>query len=205
MIAACSKKNDPIANAREAAKDKDLQNKTFVSDCSAKPLDALITGLQTGLQAKAASSKISYKFTGANVTRKTEVYSTTDCTGDAAYTFVEAGTFSINKDQKHKSNDGGYLIDFDYDNLKVTVISEDGIKVANSSNLCGAKDWTASKERDVTAQAKDANCYASPLPRHVSNRYRVDANVLQLGTGSKGDTKDQKRPDHLEATKYTAK
>lgn len=199
LIGACSK------NVREAAKDKDLQNKTFVSECTPKPLEAFVTSLETLFDGKTAGYKTSYKFTGANVNRKTEVYSTLNCTGDAAYTFDESGTISINKDQKYKSNDGGYLIDIDYDKLLVKVISEEGIKVANSKKLCGFADWTASKERDVTKQSNDIKCYNSPLPRHVANLYRVDANVLYLGTSSKGDTKDSKRPSSLDSTKYTAK
>jgi hypothetical protein len=205
LVAACSKKNDPIANAREAAKDKDLQG-TFVSECSTKPLSAVFTGLMTGLQAKVASSRVTYNFTGANTSVKTENYSSGDCTGDAAFTYEEKGTFSVNKDQKYKSNDGGYLIDVDYDNLKVTMVSDEGIKVANATKLCGISDWAQNKERDVSAQAKDASCYNSPIPRHVSNRYRVDDKVLYLGTAAKGDTRDNQRPAHLDmGTKYRAK
>jgi len=44
LVAACAKKNDPVANVKEAAKDKDLQG-TFTSDCQSKPIDASVAAL----------------------------------------------------------------------------------------------------------------------------------------------------------------
>ena len=206
LLSACSKKaDDVIQNAREAAKDKDLQEKTFVSECSATPIEALLTGLFTLFKASVKGQTTAYRVEGARITRTTTAYSAANCSGDPAFTFLEKGTVSINKDEKYRSNDGGYLIDFDFDKLSVSIGDDAGVKVADGIKLCGLADWTTKSDREVTQQSKDVNCYGSALPRHVSNRYKLDGNILYLGTPTKGETTDSQRPASLSTTRYTAK
>jgi hypothetical protein len=205
LVGACSKKNDPVANVRQAAADRDLQ-KTFSSDCQATPGEAIATGIGTLFQGKNAGQKVTYKFTGANVSKKTEVYSTTNCTGDANYTLTESGTFTVHKDANKKTNDGGYPIDLKFDKMQVNIVSDVGAKTANEKNLCGAKDWAPGKDRDVTKQAQDNACAQTKIPRTVANIYRVDNNVLTLGSDtSNKDVPDKQRPASLDKTKYTAR
>ena len=208
VLGACQKdrNNDPVANVREAAKDKDLQGKTFTSECSIKPLDAIVTGLMTGGESSVKSQQVAYRFDLANVIRQTRLYNSTDCTGDSAYNFEEAGTMNIETDPNKKSNDQGRNIELDYKTVKATVTSDAGVTAANATKLCGIADWAPNKARDITAQAKDLNCYAAQVPRHVSNIYRVDNSVLFLGSQSKGSVAPNERPSSLDMTvKYTAK
>jgi hypothetical protein len=201
MLTACPKKNNPAANIKEAIRDKDLQEKTFVSECSVKPGDALLTGVLTGFQSSIKGQQVAYRFSGARVTRTTRLFNTADCSGDAALTFEEKGTIDINK--KEKTNDGGYNINLDFNNLKVAMATDAGATAANSVKLCGSADWAPKQTRDVTPQAKDTNCYGATLPRHVANIYRVDAGTLYLGTATTGATKDSQRPTSLDlGTKY---
>lgn len=205
LIAACSKdkNNNPVTNAQEAAKDKDLQLKTFVSDCSIKPLEALLTGIFSGGQSSVKGQRVAYRFEGANVTRTTRLFNTADCSGDAAFTFEELGTIKIDKNQK--TNDGGYNIDLDYNKVKVAMATDAGRVAANAIKMCGAADWAAKQTRDVTAQAKDVGCYGAALPRHISNIYRVDAKTLFMGTQSKGSNTARERPSSLNMSdKYIA-
>jgi hypothetical protein len=204
LFSACgkNKNNDPFVNNDQAAKDRDLQGKNFASPCSVSALDAILTGILTGGTAAIQAEQIVYRFDGANVTRTTHLYTNTSCTGDTAVSFVETGDVSLRPDTR--TNDGGKYIDIDYKNLQVTTVTDDGVKAANAIHLCGATDWSANSKRDETAQAKDVLCYGAALPRHNSNVYRVDANVLYFGAQTKADNNDSERPGSLDfGTKYT--
>jgi len=203
MAVACDKdnNNNPIDNVREALEEKDLQNKTFQSECNLEPLDAILTGILTGGQASVKSSRTQYRFVGANITRTTILYAQTDCVGDA-FTFNETGAFNVSKNQK--TNDGGYFIDINFNKLMLKMDSDVGVQSANAIKLCGASDWAVGQEREVTAQAKDMSCYGATVPRTDLNIYRVDeGNVLYLGTPSKDS--NQARPTSLSKVKYTGK
>jgi hypothetical protein len=205
LVAACGKdrNNDPIANANEASKDRDLQGKNFASSCSIKPLDAVLTGILTGGNAVIKGAKTVYRFDGANVSRTTRLYTTADCSGETAVSFEERGEIDIKKDQK--TNDGGKFIDIQYKTLKVSAANDAGATAANSIKLCGASDWAAKQVRDETANSKDMTCYGAQVPRQNANVYRVDANILYLGTQTKASTDASQRPSTLNmADKYTA-
>jgi hypothetical protein len=190
---------NPVAAVAEASKDKDLQ-KTFQSECSIEPTTALMTALMSLGQASVKSSRVLYQFTGNNITRTTAFYNTMDCKEDA-YIFRERGVFKI--DEKQKTNDGGKHIDFDFRTLTLVVHTENGVKAANDTKLCGKSDWSAnSKEQDVTKSSKDVSCYGQEVPRKMPNVYRVDAGNLYLG--NPGD-KTGERPATLSNVKFTAK
>jgi hypothetical protein len=202
VVAACAKKSDPIANAKQVVSDPALQEKTFVSDCSAKPTDAIVTGILSGFKSAIQGQRLAYRFSGNRVTRTTRLFNSTDCSGDAALTFEEKGTIDINK--KQKTNDGGYNINLDFDDLKIAMATDAGATAANAVKLCGSADWAAKQTRDVTPQAKDVNCYGAQVPRHLANIYRVDAGTLYLGTTTTVANKDSQRPTSLDmGTKYT--
>jgi hypothetical protein len=198
VCASCNKdrNTNPITNAQEFAKDRDLQGKTFVASCSATPITGLTTGLATGLQSSLKSEQVTYRFEGANVTHTTRWFESTDCSGDAGLTFEELGDIKIDKNQK--TNDNGYNIDMSFNKVKVKISTQQGASAANGISMCGIKDWNAGQERDVTAQSKDISCYNNKVPRQVLNIYRVDANNLMLGTDAKGDV--TKRPTSLNMT-----
>lgn len=193
-LSACqNRNNDPVANAKEAAKDRDLQ-KTFMSECSFKPIDAIVSGLMTEGKASVKSQVVSYSFEGANVIRTTELYTSTDCTGEAAVAFEEAGDIRIGDE---RTEDGARTIEMNFKTLDAVVKSEKAAIAANEAKLCGVTDWSAGKSRDVQNHAKDVLCYNAEVPRQVSNIYRVDNNVLYLGTSSKDSVKPEDRPESL--------
>ncbi len=206
-IAGCQKNrnNDPIRNAEEASKDRELQ-KTFTSECSIKPLDAIVTGLMTAGKSSVKSGQVSYRFDGVNVVRQTRLYTSADCSGDVAVTFEEAGTIKIDKESRGRNNnDNAREIEMDFDSLTAVVLTKENAEAANTARLCGLSNWEANKERDVTAQSEDVLCYNAKVPRHVSNIYRVDDGVLYLGTVTKGSVSKEERPTSLSSTKYTSK
>lgn len=213
LVAACSKKNDPIQNARVAAKDKDLQAKSFVA-CDNTPLKEFGSLLDKGIEvvkgkldpnaadpnaAKAAltaSHKTTYKFEGANVHRITETYGQANCKGDPNYTITEGGTFDLNHNPDAKSNDNGYPIDFKIDKLTVKINTDPGAANANNNELCGAKDWAKNKEKEVTTQTE--KCIGGlKLPLDLAARYRVDGKNLQLAGAGWTSTTDKDRPKTL--------
>jgi hypothetical protein len=223
LIAGCAKKNDPIANIKEAAKDKDLQG-TFTSDCQTKPLDASVAALiaayskvapatptsQNSANANGTSatsqgipktSKVSYSFTGARVKKTTTFYTDEKCQSQAGL-YEEDGTIDI--DKGHKTNDGGYNINMDFKNLKGNVTNPETANIANTLKVCGVTDWAGNQKlRDVTGHSKDLSCANTPLPRHVANIYRVDAGTLYLGTQTKSANLDKDRPASLDmGTKF---
>lgn len=189
---------------REAAKDPDLQGKNFVSSCQLKPLDAVLTGVLTGGNASIKGAQTVYRFDGANVSRTTRLYTTSDCSGETAISFEEMGEMKLDPD--HRTNDQGKFIDIDYKKVKATAANQAGAEVANAVGLCSAKDWAPKQTRDVTAQAKDMSCYGAQLPRHNSNVYRVDANILYFGSQSKASNDASSRPSTVNfGDKYTAR
>lgn len=198
LFTACAKdkQNDPIRNITEAAKDRDLQDKNYQGACTLKPLDAILSGILTGGEAPLKASRTSYRIEGANITRTTQLFVAGDCQGDAAIQFEELGEVDIRKDQK--TADGGQSIDIDYKTVNAKVINEDGVKAANAIGLCEATDWVKDQERDVTGAADKVNCYNASLPRHNSNIYRVDNNVLYFGTQSKASSQPEDRPTSLD-------
>lgn len=204
LLVACGKdgNKNPFENAAEAAKDKDLQGKTFESECSVEPIGAIIDGLLTGFDAAGKSTRVQYRFDGANVARTTVLFTDVDC-ADEALRFEERGEFDINKDKKTK--DGGYNLDMKFRGVYVTVADANGIEIAKGRELCGATDWTAGEEREVTAKAEDINCYNAKVPRNDVNIYRVDADVLYLGQSGKDEVGANERPSSLDSRKYTSR
>lgn len=213
LVAACSKKNDPIQNARVAAKDKDLQAKSFVA-CENTPLKELGSLFEKGVDmvagkadpkaALSASHKTTYKFEGANVQRKTETYGQANCQGDPSYTLTESGTFDVNHNNDAKSNDVGYPMDIKLDKLMVKINSDPGAANANKNELCGFKDWSKNQEKTVTDQAE--KCIGGlKLPLDLAARYRVDGKNLQLAGAGLTPTTDKDRPKTLTGSPvYTA-
>lgn len=205
VLAACGDDKDPIADAVQASKDKDLQGQNFQSECQIKPLDALLTGILSGGQASIKSSTTTYRFDGSAITRTTALYTSLDCTGDNAIRMEEQGEFDINPDAK--TQDLGKQIDIEYKQLLVSTVTEDGAQAANALGLCAANDWTSNGEqRDQTSHSADLNCYGAALPRKLANIYRVDAGVLYLGTQNNSASSASDRPQQLDMnTKYTSK
>lgn len=204
VLAACGGNSNPVQNAVEATEDPALQAKTFTSKCSVTPVGAVLTGLFTGGAAAVKSSATSYRFTGANVTRKTEVFQSADCTGEAALEFSEIGAFDILDD--NKTADGGRLIDMDFKKLEVTVKNDAGLKVANAVSLCGTNNWSDNQKADVTTKSEDVNCYNAKVPRMQANIYKLEGSVLYLGTMSKDPVAKSARPASLDRSQgYTAK
>jgi hypothetical protein len=204
-LAACAPKsnNDPVANARVASTEPDLQDKIFRGQCSLKPLQSIATGIATGGDAAIKSAREQYQVVGANITHTTSSYATLDCSGPETLVFNETGTVSINAE--NKSADLGKSIDIKMNVLKVRIGSDAGALIANGIKLCGAADWAASNEREVTANSADATCYRKLVPSQDANIYRLlDANTLVFGKKDLLDRNDT-RPDTLDQdTKYIA-
>jgi len=182
LMIACERghKRNPVAAASEAAKDPDLQKKTWQAECSNELKRAIATGVASGFQAAVKSSRQQFKFSGNNMTLVTTYYIQQNC-AEEAWQFEESGTFKIDKDKK--SNDGGTNIDFDLRELTLRVISQSGSVAANGINLCDKKDWAAnSKKMEVNKPSKNPTCYAAEVPRKIPNIYRIDGDSLVLGS-----------------------
>lgn len=204
LLVGCNKRHhdkyNPVKNIKEAAKDKDLQEATFSSECRVKPVGALVSGLFTEGKVAVKGEQVSYRFDGANVLKKTRYFIASDCSGDSVFSFQESGTFKIDKDQK--TNDGGHNVDLEFNELKGLPTAEPGVAVANAVKLCGITNWVQGEEKDVRPQSADLNCYAAKVPRKVLNVYRVDDGNLYLGVV----TASSERPSKLDLTqKYASK
>ena len=92
-----------------------------------------------------------------------------------------------------------------YVTLNVTVLSAEGVTVANAVHLCNAADWSQNSQRDETGSAQATNCLGSQMPRHDANLYRVDSNTLYLGAQPTSTTTPDERPQSLDlGTQYHA-
>lgn len=200
LFTACSEDDnngDILNNIEEAAKDRDLQDKNFITPCTTTVLEAVLTGILTGGDAAIKAQRVQYRFEGDNVTRTTFLFSESDCTSDVAIQFREVGDFKLDTD--NKSADGGKFIDVDFKQLSAQVISQAGLEVANSIGFCGASDWVAgAAERDVVANSADLTCYSAPVPRHNANIYRLDeGKVLYFGPQTTSNNDGTTRPTSL--------
>lgn len=202
FLSACKdRKRNPIEHVREAAKERDLQNRTFVSSCSVKPIEALVTAFASGGQSAIKASQTSYRIIGSVITHTTNFYDNGDCSGEAAIVFTEIGDIDINKDKK--TNDGGYNMDINFSSVRAVAQTTSGVTAANSVNLCGRSEWGKNKDYDVTAHASDATCYNGRVPRKVYTVYRVDADTLYWGPNMNAGAPISERPSSLNmATKY---
>jgi hypothetical protein len=194
-----AKKDQPVPGAGDAAK-KD-QPTPGAGDAAKKDQPAPGAGDAAKAQAPAGEAaiikgqRVAYLVSGANITRTTRYFVSADCAGDAALTLEEKGTITLDKNQK--TNDGGYNIDIDYNKLEVKISTKEGAEAASRVKFCGHEDWAVDQIRDVTAKAKEVNCYGAPVPRHISNIYRVDANILYFGPMVKANTTKEERPKIL--------
>lgn len=207
VLAGCPKNssNNPIANVKEALADKDLQGKNFVSNCEATPSEGLYTSVFSGTDAAIGSSQVTYRFEGANVHRISRFYHSVDCQGDALMSIQENGDIKINTDQNNKTNDGGKVIDMQFNNAKATIDTDAGAKAANGIKMCGISDWNKAKEVDVTAHAAEAQCANVKMPRKLSNVYRVDAGKLYLGSDATKTDVNTRPSKVMSGPEFTAK
>lgn len=202
FLSACKdRKKNPIEHVREAAKERDLQNRTFASSCSVKPIEALITALASGGHSSIKSSRTSYKVIGSIVTHTTNFYDNGDCNGEPAIVFTEVGDINIDKDKK--TNDGGYHIDIQFSSVRAVAQTSEGVTAANAVELCGKTDWAKNKDYDVSNRSAEATCYSTRVPRKVYTIYRVDADTLYWGPNMNAGAPIAERPSSLNmAVKY---
>lgn len=204
LIGACARNTDPVDTAVEASEDPALQAKDFVGACSLKPIDAVLTGILTGGAAAIKSAATVYRFEGADISRKTYLYTATNCTGEAALVFTESGAFDILAD--NKTADGGKFIDMDFKRLDVRIESAEGLTVANAISLCGSNAWSLDQDAEVTTKSAEVSCYNAQVPRKVANIYMLDGGSLYLGTPTKDPVGEFARPSALDKTQvYTAR
>lgn len=194
-----SNKN-PIANAREAAEDKDLQGKTFRGECDVRVIDGILSAIVTGGKFNVSSARQQYQFVGANVTHTTLFYEAPNCEGDEAVVFRETGSIDINP--KKRGEDQSKFINMKMDKLTMVASNEAGVKIANEAKLCGREDWAAGQDHEVTGDAAKLNCYRKDLPVQEFNVYRLDSGDLFLGDPS---TKEESRPQQADmSVKYSS-
>ncbi len=183
VFAACSKDNDtnsnPIDNLKQAAKETELQGKTFQGECSLRPLDAIATGIATAGETAIKSAREQFLFEGANLSHSTLVYTSTDCSGPEALVYQENGSFEIHDDQK--TADDAKAMDIKYETLTVKTVSNDGVTVANAVKLCGVEEWSTNMEQNVTAKSEDTNCYRVKVPNQDANVYKLENGNLFFG------------------------
>jgi hypothetical protein len=196
MSAACAKENSSSVseNVQQAARDPSLQAKTFVGDCRTLTLTAVSTGILTGQAVK--STRTSYLFDGAGVTRGTQYFAEANCQGGIAANFKEFGSFNLIREKK--SADEGVFIDMNFDKLKISVDNEAGLKVAQGLSLCGVNDWQLGQEREVTARSGDVTCHNLALPRAEKNIYKLEGTTLFLGNQTMALRSPEGRPTSLD-------
>jgi hypothetical protein len=202
ILSACGpgSNTDLADNVREAAKDKELQDKTFRGECSYKPLDTIISGIATRGDTSIKSAREQYEFTGANFQHVTSLYTTKDCSGAESIVFQESGSFKI--DETKKSADSGKYITMEFNKLHVKIGNQDGANIAQASKLCGTPEWGLNEEKDVTGNAFRISCYRQPVPSVDETIYHVDGNTLVFGEKIGRSTE---RPTSLDMkTKYIA-
>lgn len=196
VTAACNKDTNPIANVIEASEAPDLQQKNFTSKCSVTPIDAIISGILTGGSAAMKSTSTVYRFQGEGLTRTTNIFESSDCSGEVAIVFVEEGKFDVLDD--NTTPDGAKLVNFNYEKVSVKIQNQKGVEAANAISLCGTNNWSDNQEADVTTKAADLTCYNATVPRLVANIYKLEGSALYLGTPAKDGVGEASRPTSLD-------
>ncbi|MBX3019844.1 MAG: hypothetical protein KF767_18295 [Bdellovibrionaceae bacterium] len=196
LTAACNRNTDPVSNVVEASEDPGLQQKNFTSKCSITPIDAIVSGILTGGDAAMKSTSTVYRFQGEGLTRTTNIYESSDCSGEVALVFTETGKFDILDD--NQTPEGARLVNFGYEKVTLKVQNAKGVEAANALSLCGTNNWVDNQEADVTTRAADLTCYNATVPRLVANIYKLEGSILYLGTPSKDGVGEASRPTSLD-------
>ncbi len=216
-VACQHRSDDPIENAKEAAKDKDLQG-TFVGACTQRPLDEILADYGKVFSGDKPATALtrpgvvpnrlqtSYTFSGAKLTRETRLYDNGECAKDPVITFTESGTFTGETDPNKLNNDKSRNIEMDFTKLEASVVAAH-VDIANQVGFCGLKDWAADgQKREITAEnAAKPSCYNAKVPkRHVSNVYKIikkdETTSLALGTTTKAEVAAKDRPAKVDET-----
>ena len=186
LAVACNRSStndNPVQNVQEAVKETSLQEKAFLGDCQAKPINEIATGLLTLGEASVKSQRVQYKFAGAHVTRTTRLYAMADCADVEALTFEEFGEFTIHENQR--TSDSGTFIDFNFQKVELVMAHQAGVIIANRIGVCNMTNWNINDRRDVTGAAHEVTCYNTDVPRQEFNLDKVAAKLRASEIGRK--------------------
>lgn len=164
--------------AKTVTGERDLQGRTFISDCFTQAVEGHAPSLLTGW-APLRSSQSSYSVSGHEIKHMIKIYDNSDCQGDPAFVFDEVGEITF--EDSEKTSEATTPVMVSYKTLNGKPGNLYGAWIANSKSLCGHEDWATAYSLDVTAKAYDQECYAAPVPREIRTSYRLDGNVLSWG------------------------
>lgn len=130
----------------------------------------------------AKAYRIRLNFKDHDVERTTTYYSTRDCTGAPAFSFIEKGVY---EESDEPGSDETYSIDFHYRTLQAVVHSNLGKHFADREilGLCGIRKWKLNRVVNVTAESARLNCYMTKVPREVHDFFQLEKTMLYFGRG----------------------
>jgi hypothetical protein len=182
VLSACQhsadRNNNPITNAKEASKDRDIQG-TFVGKCStaiSNDPGTFFSALLNG-QVVLKSAQISYQISGVNIYRKNTYFSSSDCHKDSAIFSTEELGEKNTTDEKTAGN--LKLMTIDWKHLFVTIDSDNGATYANTYKLCDKTSWKVGENTKVDETANKSTCFKLDKAKNKVG-YRVDNSQLSL-------------------------
>jgi hypothetical protein len=175
---ACDSVNNAVNNAEAGVQAQELQHSWQQNNCASIGSLKLI----------GASIQTSYQFSGAQITKTDQIFSSANCT-DPAMSIAYVGTFN----KKDQVSDGVYQLDINYQNVTVTAQNDAGIKVLSDTHFCGNQSWTANQGVNLTSQTRDALCPLDALPEAKYDIYSVQNGTLFFGQGDDNGTPDKRQ------------
>jgi hypothetical protein len=74
-----------------------------------------------------------------------------------------------------------YSVNFKFDRVTVTPLSDAGVTLLDKSNFCGQEVWAKDQEVDLTGTSGNLGCILEDLPSVGFDVFKVDGKQLQMG------------------------
>jgi hypothetical protein len=174
----CDSLQNAAGNAQAGVSASELQHKWQQNQCASIGSLKLI----------GASVQTTYEFSGEQITKTDQIFSSANCT-DPAVSIAYVGTFN----KRDQVSDGVFQIDIAYQNVTVTAQNDVGVKVLGDTKFCGDGTWTVNQGVNLTAQARDALCPLDALPETKYDIYSVQNDTLIFGQGDDNSTPDKRQ------------
>jgi hypothetical protein len=174
----CDSVQSAATNLEAGVSASELQHKWQQNQCASMGSLKLI----------GASVQTTYEFSGAQITKTDQIFSSANCT-DPAVSVAYVGTFN----KKDEVSNGVFQLDISYQNVTVTAQNDVGVKVLTDTKFCGDNTWVINQGVNLTSQARDALCPLDTLPEAKYDIYSVQNDTLIFGQGDDNGTPDKRQ------------
>jgi hypothetical protein len=179
-LSACDNSSDNIGDELDERAAEAESKGTWRSPCLDMSLGWEVVGLD--------SQREDYEFTD-DVRKTIKLFNEDNCTDER----IEI-TYSGDANVGNETAEGNNMLDLNFNRVTAKILNQETVDALNSAVVpsCGINDWQLNVERDVTAQAGQANCLIGPAVS-VYDIIKTGGSFIKFGV-AEGD-RDKSAPD----------